>query len=223
MGDQVYFYWRYHFPACRRRPEQCELRRSGFERLLLVVFAQHVPPERRVVLGLRFERSLRGLLQSLLRLRRSRGSEQLTNFAGRCASFPKGDTPSHTPLLSGRLAVGRRHPSLHPSPTAGLPDNKGYKKQKENASHQGNSRTGKSPPPGGRPQRVTSLPRGYLPTLRQTEDPEQLRSRLNSFLGILSHYRSYRLRKEMFYGLRHVYRHGHYLQGMTKYVLNPGR
>ena len=66
--------------------------------------------------------------------------------------------------------------------------------------------------------------RKKIPTLRQTEDPEQLRSRLNSFLGILSHYRSYRLRKEMFYGLRHVYRHGHYLQGMTKYVLktHPG-
>lgn len=63
--------------------------------------------------------------------------------------------------------------------------------------------------------------RRKVPTLSMTEDSEQLRSRLNSFLGILNHYRSYRLRKEMFYGLRHVYRHGHYLQGMTKYVLDP--
>ena len=48
------------------------------------------------------------------------------------------------------------------------------------------------------------------------------RESLNSFLGILGHYRSYRLRRRLFFGLRQVYRYGCFLQGMRKYVLYPG-
>ena len=36
---------------------------------------------------------------------------------------------------------------------------------------------------------------------------------------ILGHYRSYRLRREMFYNLRYVYQYGYYLHGMKKYML----
>ena len=60
-----------------------------------------------------------------------------------------------------------------------------------------------------------------LPSLAAERDAVRLRSRLNSFLGILGHYRSYRLRRRMFFGLRHVYRYGYFLQGMRKYVLYP--
>ena len=55
--------------------------------------------------------------------------------------------------------------------------------------------------------------------LHRRETPWLLQSSLNSFLGLLSHYNSYRIRYGMFYGLRFVYRHGHYLRGMRKYVL----
>lgn len=62
-----------------------------------------------------------------------------------------------------------------------------------------------------------------LPSLAAECDAERLRCRLNSFLGILGHYRSYRLRRQLFFGLRQVYRYGYFLQGMHKYVLYPGR
>ena len=51
--------------------------------------------------------------------------------------------------------------------------------------------------------------------------PDQLRSRLNSFLGLLSHYRSYRLRRSLFAALSYVYQFGYYQKGMRKYVLYP--
>lgn len=63
--------------------------------------------------------------------------------------------------------------------------------------------------------------RDKVPGLRKVTDPEQLRSRLNSFLGILSHNRTYRIRRELYYHLPYVYRHGYYLRGMTKFVLYP--
>ena len=51
--------------------------------------------------------------------------------------------------------------------------------------------------------------------------PEQLRSRLNSMLGLLSHYRSYHLRLRLFLPMRSVFRCGCYVSGMAKYVLYP--
>ena len=51
--------------------------------------------------------------------------------------------------------------------------------------------------------------------------PQQLRSRLNSMLGLLSHYRCYHLRRELFLPLSFVYSHGWFQNGMTKYVLYP--
>lgn len=62
-----------------------------------------------------------------------------------------------------------------------------------------------------------------VPGLVNTTDPELLRCRLNSFLGILSHYKAYRIRRRLFYGLRFVYQYGYYLKGMNKYVFNPPR
>ena len=59
------------------------------------------------------------------------------------------------------------------------------------------------------------------PQLAAVANGEQLRSRLNSFLGILSHYKAYRIRRRLYYGLPYVYRYGHYLCGMKKYVLTP--
>lgn len=58
-----------------------------------------------------------------------------------------------------------------------------------------------------------------IPRLRQLESGEQLRSSLNSFLGILLHYQSYRLRLRLFYGIPAVYRYGYYKCGMRKFVL----
>ena len=51
--------------------------------------------------------------------------------------------------------------------------------------------------------------------------PEQLRSRLNSMLGLLSHYRCYRHRRRLFMPLAFAWRQGYFLQGMRKYVLKP--
>ena len=58
-----------------------------------------------------------------------------------------------------------------------------------------------------------------VPTLSDEPAPERLLSRLNSMLGLLSHYRSYRIRRHVFYELPFVYRYGHYLRGMEKFVL----
>ena len=54
-----------------------------------------------------------------------------------------------------------------------------------------------------------------------SKTPERLRSRLNSMLGLLSHYRCYRLRRELFLPLLSVYRWGYYVRAMTKYVIYP--
>ena len=50
--------------------------------------------------------------------------------------------------------------------------------------------------------------------------PEQLRSRLNSMLGLLAHYRCYHLRRELFLPLAFAWRQGYFLKGMCKYVLS---
>ena len=55
--------------------------------------------------------------------------------------------------------------------------------------------------------------------LHQAIAPDLLRSTINSYLGLLSHYSSYHIRMKMFYGLDFVYRYGYYLKGMRKYVL----
>ena len=61
--------------------------------------------------------------------------------------------------------------------------------------------------------------RQKIPMLAKTPSAEKLQCSLNSFLGILGHYRSYRLRREMFYNLRYVYQYGYYLHGMKKFML----
>jgi hypothetical protein len=60
-----------------------------------------------------------------------------------------------------------------------------------------------------------------IPQLRRVRSAEQLRNRLNSFLGILSHYRSYRIRHRLFYSLLNVYAYGYFTRGMTKFVVYP--
>ena len=59
-----------------------------------------------------------------------------------------------------------------------------------------------------------------LPGLASVESPDKLRSRLNSFLGVLSHYRSYRISRQIFYHLPYIYRFGHFLKGMRKFVID---
>lgn len=51
--------------------------------------------------------------------------------------------------------------------------------------------------------------------------PQQLRSRLNSMLGLLSHYRCYRHRCRLFMPLAFTWRQGYFLKGVCKYVLKP--
>ncbi|MBQ7684236.1 MAG: RNA-directed DNA polymerase [Bacteroidaceae bacterium] len=58
-----------------------------------------------------------------------------------------------------------------------------------------------------------------LPYIAVMDDGVALRSRLNSMLGLLSHYRSYRLRCRFFAGLDVAARHGYYLRYLCKYVL----
>ena len=58
-----------------------------------------------------------------------------------------------------------------------------------------------------------------VPSLAQKSSPELLRSSLNSFLGLLSHYKSYGLRLTLYGSLCHVYRCGFYLKGMRKFVI----
>ena len=60
-----------------------------------------------------------------------------------------------------------------------------------------------------------------IPALARLDYPEQLRSRLNSLLGLLSHCRSYSLRRRLFLSLPSARRWGYYLDGMSKYVLFP--
>lgn len=58
-----------------------------------------------------------------------------------------------------------------------------------------------------------------LPMLSKEKTSEHLCCSINSFLGVLSHYRSYNIRKRLFFHLD-VYQYGHYLRWMRKYVLN---
>ncbi len=51
-------------------------------------------------------------------------------------------------------------------------------------------------------------------------DAGQLRSRINSMLGLLSHYRSYHLRKLLFFPIPAVFHCGYYQCGMMKYTLS---
>ena len=60
-----------------------------------------------------------------------------------------------------------------------------------------------------------------IPSQEVCLSPEGLRSRLNSFLGLLSHYRSYRLRRCLFASLSFVYQYGYYQIRMCKFVLYP--
>lgn len=57
------------------------------------------------------------------------------------------------------------------------------------------------------------LPEGACPS------GEYLRSRLNSMLGLLSHYCSYHVRREMFFALSLAWHYGYYARGMMKYML----
>ena len=48
---------------------------------------------------------------------------------------------------------------------------------------------------------------------------ERLRASLNSFLGVLLHYRTYRIRQTMFASAAFVYRYGYYKGGLSRFVL----
>lgn len=60
-----------------------------------------------------------------------------------------------------------------------------------------------------------------IQSLERKKSPQLLRSSLNSFLGLLSHYRSYHLRHSLFYNMAYVFSYGYYVKGMCKYVLFP--
>ena len=60
-----------------------------------------------------------------------------------------------------------------------------------------------------------------IPGMALLQNPEQLRSRLNSLLGLLSHYRSYSLRRQLFFSHPVARRWGYFQAGMGKYVLFP--
>ena len=60
-----------------------------------------------------------------------------------------------------------------------------------------------------------------VPRLSTCRSPELLRSTINSFLGLLSHYRSYHLRRSLFAPLTNVCQYGYYQLGCSKYILYP--
>ena len=51
--------------------------------------------------------------------------------------------------------------------------------------------------------------------------PIHLRSTLNSFLGLLSHYRSYHQRESLYHSMLFALKHGYFQKGFRKYVLSP--
>ena len=64
--------------------------------------------------------------------------------------------------------------------------------------------------------------RRKLPLLRSLRTtPVELRASINSFLGIMSHYRSCRLRCQLFRPLRYLYNFGRFADDMRKYRLYP--
>ncbi len=62
--------------------------------------------------------------------------------------------------------------------------------------------------------------RAKVHDLSKIKNGEQLRSRLNSYLGILSHYSSYKIRRELYFSLPNACCYGYFMQGMKRYVLN---
>ena len=50
---------------------------------------------------------------------------------------------------------------------------------------------------------------------------EKIRNTQNSLLGLLSHYRTYGIRRKLFFRLPFVHRYGYFQSGMRKYVLGP--
>ena len=52
--------------------------------------------------------------------------------------------------------------------------------------------------------------------LTQTNVPEKMRCTLNSYLGLLSHYKSYHLRQTLFRNLSFVYHYGYYHTGVLE-------
>lgn len=57
--------------------------------------------------------------------------------------------------------------------------------------------------------------------LNDSPSPRRLRNTLNSFLGLLSHYRSYGVRRHLLVTLPNAWEHGYFLQGVRCYVLYP--
>lgn len=57
--------------------------------------------------------------------------------------------------------------------------------------------------------------------LSSISEPEKIRCTLNSFLGLLAHYKSYHLRQSLFQKHSFVYHYGYYQKRMTKFVLYP--
>lgn len=55
--------------------------------------------------------------------------------------------------------------------------------------------------------------------LSDVNNPYKLRSTLNSYLGLLSHYRSYHIRQTLSQSHMFVYRYGYYHKGIDKYLL----
>ncbi|MBQ8064438.1 MAG: RNA-directed DNA polymerase [Prevotella sp.] len=60
-----------------------------------------------------------------------------------------------------------------------------------------------------------------VPLLSGQHNPWLLCSSLNSFLGLLCHYRCYRLRCQLFLPMSGAWRYGYFLRGVCKYVLFP--
>ncbi len=60
-----------------------------------------------------------------------------------------------------------------------------------------------------------------VPLLSRQREPRLLCSSLNSFLGLLSHYRCYHVRRRMFLPLASAWKYGYFLRGVCKYVLKP--
>lgn len=58
-----------------------------------------------------------------------------------------------------------------------------------------------------------------LPNVADCESQELLRSTLNSFIGLLSHYQSYKIRRNAFTCICGIYKHGYFLSGIRKFML----
>lgn len=56
-----------------------------------------------------------------------------------------------------------------------------------------------------------------LKCLKTVSDTERLRASLDSYLGVLSHYSSFRLRKELFCNQHHLFRYGYFGKGVLTF------